>query len=70
MFLAGMTWPDISCSVRELSRRVTSPCVRHWRGLQHVIRYLAGTLDAGISDKKSTQDDINTLLGHSDSELR
>ena len=61
MLLAGMTRPDISCSVRELSRRVTSPfCMRHWRGLEHVLRYLAGTLDVGINYKKSTDDDINT----------
>ena len=29
-FLAGIARPDISCSVRELHRRVTSPCMRHW----------------------------------------
>ena len=45
MFLAGMTRPDLSNSVRELGRRAASPCLRHWRGLQHVLRYLAGTLD-------------------------
>ena len=38
MFLAGMTRPDIAYSVRELSRRVASPCTRHWRCLQHLLR--------------------------------
>ena len=55
-----MTRLDISGSVRELSRRVTSPCMR-WRGLQHVLHNLAGTLDVGITYKKSTDDDINTM---------
>ncbi|CAM9425651.1 unnamed protein product [Ascophyllum nodosum] len=44
MFLAGMTRPDLSNSMRELGRRATSPYLR-WRGLQHVLRSLAGTLD-------------------------
>ena len=45
-----------------------SPGMGHWRGLQHVFRYLAGTLEVGINYKKSTKDDINALVGYSDSE--
>ncbi|CAM9408667.1 unnamed protein product [Choristocarpus tenellus] len=37
MFLAGMTRPDLSNSVRELGRYAASPCDRHWKGLQHVL---------------------------------
>ena len=48
MFLAGMIRPDLSHSVRELGRRTSSPCMSHWRGLQHVLRYLAGTTSVGI----------------------
>ena len=33
-----------------------------------MLRYLDGTLDVGISYKKSTDDDINTLVGYSDSD--
>lgn len=36
--------------------------MRHWRGLQDVLRYLADTLDVDINYKKSTVDDINTLV--------
>ena len=68
MFLAGMARPGISCSAPELSRQVTSPCIRHWRELQHVLRDLAGTLDVGINYSKSTDDHINTLVGYSDSD--
>ena len=69
MFLAGMTRPDISCSVRELCRRTSSPCTRHWRGLQHLLRYLAGTIDVGIHyGRKRTNGDEekSTLVGYSD----
>ncbi|CAN0029317.1 unnamed protein product [Choristocarpus tenellus] len=48
MFLAGMTQPDLSNSVWELGRYSASPCDRHWKGLQHVMRYLAGTTRVGI----------------------
>ena len=68
MFLAGTIRPDISCSVREISRRVTSPCMRLSRGLQHVLHYLAGTLDVGINYKNSKDSDINTLVGYLDSD--
>ncbi|CAN0032119.1 unnamed protein product [Discosporangium mesarthrocarpum] len=37
MFLAGMTRPDLSNSVRELGRRTSVPCLRHWKGLQHTL---------------------------------
>ena len=71
MFLAGMTRPHISCSVRELSRRTSSPCMRHWRGLQHLLRYLAGTIDVGIHyrrDHTNSDEDKSTLIGYSDSD--
>ena len=71
MFLAGMTRPDISCSVRELSRRTASPCMRHWRGLQHLLRYLAGTIDVGIHYRRNdtnSRGDKSTLVGYSDAD--
>lgn len=39
-FLAGMTRPGLCSSVRELGRLTTSPCLKHWRRLQHVRRYV------------------------------
>ncbi|CAM9676061.1 unnamed protein product [Sphacelaria rigidula] len=67
MFLAGMTRPDLSNSVRGLGRRTVSPCLRHWRGLQHVFRYLAGTLGIcvryGVSNVKAEK----ALVSHTDS---
>lgn len=49
MFLTGMNQPGTSCSARKLSRRVTSPCMQHWRRLHQELRYLPGTLDVSIN---------------------
>ncbi|CAM9108481.1 unnamed protein product [Choristocarpus tenellus] len=49
MFVASMTRPDLTNSVRVLGRRAASPCMRDWCGLQHVLRYMAGTLDVYIN---------------------
>ncbi|CAN0417996.1 unnamed protein product, partial [Discosporangium mesarthrocarpum] len=48
MFFAGVTRPDLPNSVRELGRRAGSPCLVHWRGLQHVLPYLVGTKNIGL----------------------
>ncbi|CAM9216046.1 unnamed protein product, partial [Choristocarpus tenellus] len=72
MFLAVMTRPDLANSVRELGRRAASPCMRHWRGLQHVLRYVAGTLDVCIhydrGDKDMNEGDKELLVGYRDSD--
>ncbi|CAN0006237.1 unnamed protein product, partial [Choristocarpus tenellus] len=72
MFLAGMTRPDLANSVRELGRRATSPCMRHWRGLQHVLHYVAGTLDVCIHYGQGSEDmnggNGELLVGYGDSD--
>ncbi|CAM9301783.1 unnamed protein product, partial [Sphacelaria rigidula] len=68
MFLAGMTRTDLSNSDREQGRRTATLSPRHWRGLQHVLRYLAGTLDIclgyGVSNVKTEK----ALMGNADSD--
>ena len=69
MYLAGMTRPDLSNAVRELGRRASSPCMRHWRALQHVARYLAGTLTISIMYPRNINSNLqDTLIGYSDSD--
>ncbi|CAN0057530.1 unnamed protein product [Choristocarpus tenellus] len=72
MFLAGMTRPDLANSICELGRRAASPCMRHWRGLQHVLRYVARTLDVCIhydrADKDMNERDEELLVGYGDSD--
>ncbi|CAN0438341.1 unnamed protein product [Discosporangium mesarthrocarpum] len=72
MFLAGMIRPDLANSVRELGRRAASPCLWHWRGLQHVLRYVTSTLDVrihyGRSPDNHEQNDRQVLVGYADSD--
>ncbi|MGH0052594.1 MAG: reverse transcriptase domain-containing protein, partial [Sphaerochaetaceae bacterium] len=71
MFLGGITQPDISSSVRELSRHIASPCIRHWRALQHLLRYLAGTTNVGILyryGRINGSKDGPPLVGYSDAD--
>ncbi|CAN0022724.1 unnamed protein product, partial [Choristocarpus tenellus] len=72
MFLAGMTRPDLANIVRELGRRAASPCMQHWRGLQHVLRYVAGTLDVCIhydrGDKDMDERNEELLVEYGDSD--
>ncbi|CAM9828410.1 unnamed protein product [Choristocarpus tenellus] len=67
MFLVGMTRPDLSNTVRELGT-YASPCDRHWKGLQHVLRYLAGTTKVGIHYRAGGEMDNGGLVGYGDSD--
>ncbi|CAN0403451.1 unnamed protein product [Discosporangium mesarthrocarpum] len=66
MFLAGMTRPDLANSVRELGQRAASPCLRHWRGLQLVLRYI--TIHYGRGPNNHEQNDRQVLVGYADSD--
>ncbi|CAM9560999.1 unnamed protein product [Discosporangium mesarthrocarpum] len=69
MFLAGMTRPDLSNSVRKLGRRTNAPCLRHWRGLQHVLRYITTHPYIGVSYDRQNEEAMNNILtGYSDSD--
>ncbi|CAM9929437.1 unnamed protein product [Choristocarpus tenellus] len=68
MFLAGITRPDLSNSVQELGRYAASPCNRHWKGLQHVLRYLAGTMNVGIHYPGGGEMDNGALVGYGESQ--
>jgi hypothetical protein len=48
MYLASATRPDISFAVSKLSRFTSNPGDDHWRALEHVMRYLVGTMEYGI----------------------
>ena len=49
MYLATMTRPYISFAVISLSRFMAAPRLSHWRALVHLLRYLAGTPNLGIT---------------------
>jgi len=63
MYLANGTRPDIAFSVNLLARYSSSPTKRHWKGIQHIFRYLRGTIDKGLfySNKSNS-----SLIGYVD----
>ena len=48
MYLANCTRPNISFSVNLLARYSSAPTRRHWKGIQHILRYLSGITDMGL----------------------
>src|SRR5260370_7723409 len=48
MYLAIGTRPDIAFAVGLLSRFNSCPAKVHWNAIQHVFKYLRGTVDFGL----------------------
>ena len=48
-YIAVCTRPDISQAVGALAKYMAKPAPSHWSVAKHVLRYLAGTLDYGIT---------------------
>ncbi|CAM9191807.1 unnamed protein product [Discosporangium mesarthrocarpum] len=69
VFLAGMTRPDLFISIPELGRRTNARCLSHWRGLQHVLRYIATHPEIGIgNDRRNGEKSNKMITGYSDSD--
>lgn len=49
MYLAVATRPDLAYAVQMLSRGASNPGRVHWNHMKHVLRYIKGTLDHGIT---------------------
>jgi hypothetical protein len=48
-FIACWTRPDIAFTVNKLCKYMSNPGVVHWQALKHLLRYLKGTIRAGLS---------------------
>jgi hypothetical protein len=48
MYLANNTRPDIAFAVNLLTRYIATLIMRHWNGVNDVLRYLQGTPDLGL----------------------
>ena len=59
------TRPDISHSVAILSRHMSKPSKDHWGGAKRVLRYLKGTINLGLTFKRSSD---FQLVGYSDAD--
>ncbi len=69
MYLSHMTRPDIANAMRELGRNMQNPCMRHWRGLQHLLRYLNTYPNHGTVFKQEGQNRGLFLKGYSDADF-
>jgi len=49
MYLAITTRPDIAYTVGYLARFNSNPGLAHWQAVKHLLRYLKGTADYGIT---------------------
>ena len=58
------TLPDMAFSVHLLSRFLSNPGFAHWQAAKHVLRYLRGTADVGITFVKCNDTGLN---GYKDS---
>ena len=65
MYLASATRPDISFAMSKLSRFTSNPGDDHWRALERVMHYLAGTMNYGIHYFRYPA----VLQGYSDTKL-
>jgi hypothetical protein len=45
MYLAIVTRPDIAYAVGVLYHLMVNPCPEHWKAAEHLLRYVAGTID-------------------------
>lgn len=52
MFLAVGTRPDLSFAISTLSRAMQQPTVGHWVAAKHLLRYLSGTRNLGLTFNK------------------
>ena len=48
-YLAIGTRPDLAHAVGELGQFNSNPGLGHWKAVQHVLKYLKGTADLGLT---------------------
>ena len=53
LYLSVCTRPDIAQAVGVLARHMAKPCLEHWTAAKAVLRYIAGTLDTGITFRQT-----------------
>ncbi|TFY78105.1 hypothetical protein EWM64_g5909 [Hericium alpestre] len=49
LYLAGGTCPDIAYAVGVLCRFTSNPGMAHWKAVQHLLKYLKGTVDLKLA---------------------
>ena len=70
IYASTNTRPDISYAVSALASHVTAPAKKHHTAAMRILKYLAGTLDLGITYTRvdGASDDVWRLYAHSDAD--
>ena len=58
MWLANQTRPDILNAVRALARYCNAPTMGHWKAALHVLMYVRGTINIGITFERGGSLDL------------
>ncbi len=53
-YLSVTTRPDITYSVNKMAKFCVDPSKHHWTGVKHILRYLKGTIQHGITYTKQS----------------
>jgi hypothetical protein len=53
MYLVNNTRSDITFTVNYLSRHNVAPTMRHWNGINNILRYLVGIIGLGLYFQKN-----------------
>ncbi|MBW0462470.1 hypothetical protein O181_002185 [Austropuccinia psidii MF-1] len=59
-YISTATRPDISYAVSSLSQFLEKPGIRQWNAFMHVLRYLKGTANVGVTYKKNIEEQAIT----------
>ena len=54
LYLSTRTRPELATVVSMLGKFASSPAMRHWKAMKHVLRYLKGTKDFGLCIEKGS----------------
>ena len=65
-YLSTMTRPDISYTVGLLARSAVNPGKQHWGVVQHLLRYLKGSLDLKLTFTLSSSPSPSLFTTYSD----
>ena len=62
MYAMLRTRPDIAFAVGALSKYSSNPGPLHWAQAVHVLQYLVGTKDYGLTYNSNSKDDLSSLI--------
>ena len=62
MYAALSTWPNLAFAIQHLSQFIMTYGVEHWTAIKHVLRYLKGSRDSGITFTRDASLDLEIFV--------